>query len=381
MHNDTFDVSPEDLAIAASIRTWLENRQSNRTAWKKVTNLASAFGTKRLTGGVKRRMAEALGAAGITLNPPLEDLGRLDTVTFELESPEPEGQFETDVDTGFSDQLPGQIIAWHQQNIAEEAFSDDEPDAGEYLRCLKSTPWGARQFVWEGSSDRGIVGVVTFGDHLRNVGPVYEKWGAFTPLPSPISRAKLLAHPATRKRFDGNGIRALQGSPIHLNESEARAIMDMIGGLEPTLIPWGDPDEQDEMHHWSRPSSLPAEAFAEVGIHETPQLWRALGLKGQPCRQIHMGPYGRADLVWENTVIEVKKSVTTMNGPGQIERYLECLSGNLGLGADEVRGILIQQELTVPAGLRDRLAQSQYPIELWSVRKEADGRWHVRRLI
>lgn len=126
-------------------------------------------------------LAEALGAAGITLNPPLEDLGRLDAVTFELEASEPEGQCEPIADTDFSDQLPGQIIAWHQQNIAEEAFSEDETGAVEYLRCLKSTPWGARQFVWEGSSDRGIVGVVTFGEHLRNVGPVYEKWGPSRP--------------------------------------------------------------------------------------------------------------------------------------------------------------------------------------------------------
>jgi len=379
---DKPEVSAEDLANAAALRAWLEARSSDRAAWKKLSNLAAVFGAKRLTEDVKRRMTEALLAQGITLSADLNDLDRHDTVVLQLGPRQRRVKSLSPKSSTDSDQLPDQIIAWHQHNIAEEAFSEDDIDSGEYLRCLKSTPRGGRQFVWEGSSGRGIVGVVTFGGGTpRHAGTAYEKWGSFVPLHTPLSREQLLANPATRTRFDDHGIRALQGSPIHLDQIQAKAIVQMIGGLGSTLLPSGTPDEEQEVLSDLHLRDLPAETFTEEIIHGNAQLWRALGLKGQPKRQVHLGVSGRADMVWKNTVIEVKKAVTTVNGPNQIIRYLEHLSRELGLRPDKVRGILVQRKDNVPPGVREMITQSLYPLELWSVRRDEDGDLCARRLV
>jgi len=57
------------------IQEWLESRESERTAWKRVSSLAALFGAKRLTSSVKNRITSALLHIGIRLEPPLSGLG------------------------------------------------------------------------------------------------------------------------------------------------------------------------------------------------------------------------------------------------------------------------------------------------------------------
>ena len=376
------NISSEDLASAATIRAWLEGRQSERVAWKKLSSLAAAFGTKRLTQELKDRMTAALVSQGIELSISLNELGREDTVVLQLVRRKKRSGRTQAPNPATSDQLPAQLYTWHQSNITEEAFLDNKDGGGQFLGSLKETPQGTRQFIWEGSSGRGIVGVVTFsGGRPRRVGRGYQQWGRFTPLPAPVSRAQLLANPATQSRFDARGIRALQGSPIRLSETEATAIAKMAGGLGPTMLPSLHPDKSEPRNHWQNPRKLPPEAFTEAIIHADAWLWRELGIQGQPERQKGMKGSGRVDLVWRNTVIEVKKAVMTHNGADQIQRYLTHLAKELGLPPSGVRGILVQQEENVPPGVRDQLTLCPFPLELWAVHQNEEGEWQAMQLV
>ena len=89
-------------------------------------------------------MAEALQEVGLLLDPSLETLGPDDTVRLHQR-----GETIQEVDDcppTHSDRLPNQIITWDASNMG------DADGTGEWLRCLKSTQPGDRQFVWEGSS-------------------------------------------------------------------------------------------------------------------------------------------------------------------------------------------------------------------------------------
>jgi hypothetical protein len=341
-------------------------------AWKKVSSLAAEFGMQRLTHTGRKRMARALNVAGITLDPPLEELNLHDTVHLYRE----EGQVSEEVDQTLthSDRLPDQIITWDVSNIG------DADGLGEWLRCLKSTQPGDRQFIWEGSSQRGIVGVVTYSGPIRNLG-VYEGWGQFDPFPEPISRDNLLACGATTYRFGKTGIRALQGTAIRLSEAEAEAIVGLLGGLNPTELPWDEPDEFAQLIPWTRANGLPAEKFAEDEIRRNRRIWRQLGLPQRPRQQVTLQQVGRADLVSCNTIIEVKKVVSLDNGPAQIERYLGYLAESLGVGPDGVRGILVQKNSWATQALKERLADSEFPLELWSLDRDSDWKWQAQWIL
>lgn len=362
----------KDEVATQKILAWLEARDSTRPAWKRVSSLARSFGILRLTQAGKGRITEALTQAGIRLDPPLEVLGPGDRVQLLLD----ETQAPTSLGPGSpSGRLPNQIMVWHEENMSE----GDDP-FGQWLSCLRSTEAGDRQFIWQGSSGRGIVALVTFSGVLRNEGAI-EGWASYFGFESPLSWEALRSHPATAYRFGPRGIKALQGSAIRLSEAESEAIVDMLGGLPETELPILPPDFLAEVVPWSSVKGLPAEQFIELAIHRIRRLWRSLGLDGPPRRQETWKPVGRVDLVRGNTVIEVKKAVSVDNGPAQIERYLSHLTKRLRVGPGGVRGILVQKNDWPGYGVEERLRDSDFPLELWSVDKDADGQWQALRLV
>jgi hypothetical protein len=167
-----YNKGKKDLAAARTIEEWCLARTSTRVAWKRVGNLASIFGFSRLTRAARQRLTVALAEKGLFLDPPLDGLSsrdivhihRVETLSSSLDEPIP----------STSDRLPDQIIAWDVSNMG------DGDGVGEWLRCLKGTKLGDRQFIWESSSHRGIVGVVTYAGHVRHQSG-YEAWGSFEP--------------------------------------------------------------------------------------------------------------------------------------------------------------------------------------------------------
>jgi len=363
-----------DVIAASAIREWLVTRESDRKPWKKVSSLARSFGAKRITNPLKQRISQSLREWGIELAPPLEDLGPNDTVSFCLSSGNNVSHAAIPEARSLSDRLPSQIITWDVINMG------DGGSEGQWLRCLKSTAHGDRQFIWEGSSSRGIVGIVTYSGEMRNEG-VYEGWGSFMPFAAPVSRRQLLGDARTANRFGERGIKALQGSSIRLTDEESKAIVKMLGGLEPTTVPTEDPDYDAEVFGWFRRNGLPAERFAEDAICQLPHLWEKMGLTHPPKQQVVCNSVGRLDLLSGRTVIEVKKSVTADIGPDQVERYLRYLTEKRRVGPKEVRGILVQKSCSPAPGVESRLRCSPYPLELWSVDTDESGVWNATRIL
>lgn len=374
-------MNPKDQTTVEKIRDWLESRASERVAWKRISSLMSAFSAKRWTSSLKLRMNSAFSEFGILADPPLETLGPKDTVYLSLRKLA-ESLDDPQEDDGFaeeSDVLPNQIAAWHQQNIGDDD-PDDHEFRGQYLQCLKATAKGDRQFVWEGTSGRGIVGVVTYGEPLIQEGNRYARWGRCQLFPKPIPPEKLLSHPATSNRFGKNGIRALQGGPIRLAEQEAKAISKLVGGLKRTRLPMDEPADWENLGHWTGKDGLAAETIAENAICTLPHLQRALGLRGTAEKQVRLGA-GRADIVCGNVIIELKRAVTTNNGPDQIEGYLEHVSAERKTGKKNLRGILVQQSKFAGAGMKQRLANSPFRLELWAVFENQEGEWETTQLL
>jgi len=155
----------------------------------------------------------------------------------------------------------------------------------------------------------------------------------------------------------------------------------LAGGLESTLIPWSEPDESAPVIQWTRVNGLPAEVFIENAIRDTPGLWKKLKLSHQPEQQVHYKETGRVDLVAGNTIIEAKKAVTVDNGPAQIERYLRHLTKSLRTTSRGVRGILVQNNPWALPGVKDRLLQSPFPLELWAIYWDEQGKWKAIQIV
>jgi Mg2+ and Co2+ transporter CorA len=73
-------VSEVDLAVAQDLAAEVREGAGRRRTWRKVTTLLDLFGQYRLTPSVRARMAEALRAAGLDAEPPIEELDRYQTV-------------------------------------------------------------------------------------------------------------------------------------------------------------------------------------------------------------------------------------------------------------------------------------------------------------
>ena len=247
-----------DQAAAERIKNWLETRTSARLPWKRVSRLARGFGLKRLTSSGKQRISDALASVGIELEPSLQDLKHDDVVRFKLGQDIPSAHIKGTHFPTEMDRLPSQIITWDASNIGEDDGTE------QWLPCLKATIRGDRQFIWEGGTKRGIVGMVTFSGQLRNKGRI-EGWGRHDSFQHPISREELLGLPATAERFGPRGIKALQGSAIRVTEDVAQGIIELLGGPPPLEIPWGDPDDSEAIP-WVSHRGLPAEKFTENAI-------------------------------------------------------------------------------------------------------------------
>lgn len=363
-----------DMVAAGKIKSWLETRASNRPAWKKVSSLAATFRVRRLTASAKKRIVEALAIAGIDLDPAIENLGLTDTVLFHLVESENWLANDSLPEELTSEDLPNQITTWDASNFGE-------PDGyGQWLPCLKTTLRGDRQFIWEGSSGRGIVGIVTYSGEIRNAGG-WKGWGVYEEFQDCLTHQHLLGNASTRNRFDNRGIKALQGLPIRLREAESEAIVDLLGGLDQTAFPLDQPDFSEPFGDWQTPRQFPIEKLTEDAIVANDYLWKAIGLGTRPQQQVKLPPVGRIDLLSGNTIVEVKKSVNVAIGPGQIERYLRYLSKKLRVGPEGVRGILVQKNAWLAPGVQQRLEQSEFPVELWSVDQGINRRWIACRLL
>jgi hypothetical protein len=200
------------------------------------------------------------------------------------------------------------------------------------------------------------------------------------PFHVPVSRERLLACPKTANRFGNPGIKALQGTAIRLLETESKAILELLGDLGPTEIPWEEPDDTLPAYSWITTRQLPAEKLAEDEIVRNRKIRRQLGLAVPPQQQVTWTGIGRVDLVCGSTLLEIKKVVTCTNGPAQIERYLDHLTKRQGLDPVDVRGLLIQKGHGASQELLDRLAGSKFHLELWSLDQNAQGVWNAEQL-
>ena len=346
------------LDIAVELR---EHVDADDLGWKRADRLGRDFGYRRLRTRARRHIVDALHAVGLQARPSLLTCGERDLI-----------QLDAVGDPISSTALVSQLITWHEHNwsgIGEGGHY------GEWLRCLRITRALDRQLIWHRS---GITGVVTFAGWIRRCEGFYEGWGSVYRLPKPISRDVLLADPRTCSRFDAHGIKALQGLPIGLSSRIARAITSLAGGIGGTDVPLDEPDYSEEPILWADVRGLCPEAVIEAAVASRARLWRELGFQGPPVRQAWLGAAGRADLIRGDVVAETKRVVTVTNGPDQIERYLDYRRRAHGRPIDGLRGVLLQCAEYTSDAVIDRLSQSRFNLELWSVVE--DGGWQLERL-
>jgi hypothetical protein len=352
------DVEEFDLEAAVKLRTWVEARTAAR---KRVSSLLRAFDYERLTASARERMDEALRLAGVEARPSLSNCARTDWV-----------QFAVVGRPLLSESPPNQIMTWHEHNWTG---SGDAGHFGQWLRCLSSTEAGDRQLVWSGSQ---VAGVVTFAGWLRHGPGFYEGWGSVARLPKPVSRERLLADPRTRRRFDERGIHGLQGLPIKLGGTLSSAIGNLASGLSASKIPLDEPDYDEEHILWAGLHGLTPEAHIEAAVASKRRLWKRLGFPEAPARQRVLGQAGRVDLIAGDVVGEAKRAVTLRDGPGQIERYLRHLVEVEGRRPSKLRGVLLQCAGSASNAVLERIEQSEFRIELWTV-EDRNG-WRLERL-
>jgi hypothetical protein len=350
--------SRADLEAAIELRQCAEARTLGR---RRARSVAAVFGRNNLTRHARKQIDEALRAAGIETTPAILDCDRDDWLSLEVVGEPP-----------LSDDLPSQIVTWHEFNWTGEG--DDGPN-GEWLRCLKDTLSHQRQFVWSGFK---VAGLVTFSGWVRPGDGFFEGWGSLTRLRKPVDRVALRMDERTAPRFDGRGIRALQGSPITVEPELARALCEMTRGIGATPVPLDEPDYNEEPILWTGLHGLRPEAYIEAAVATRPELWRKLGFPSAPARQRGLGAAGRVDLIAGDVVGEAKRAVTLRDGPDQVERYLTYLELQRHRPRSRLRGVLLQCSPEVNAAVAARVGASQYRLELWSVVN--DGRWRLERL-
>ena len=342
-----------DIEAALSLRAWAVERPVAR---KRARTVAGAFGRKRLTQTAREVIDEAVAAVGLELSPSILECGIEDWLVLTASA-----------DSLSSDQLPSQMVTWHEHNWTG---SDTDGSVGEWLRCLKATVRGDRQFIWSGGQ---IAGIVTYSGWMRPGVGFYEGWGSAMRLPSPVPRSRLLENSLTSTRFDGRGIRALQGNPIGVSTELGSAVAEMAGGLNPTMLPVDEPDYDADLILWAGLHGLGPEAYIEAAVATRKSLWRRLGFPQVPERQRKLGTAGRVDLIAGDVVGEAKRAVTLNDGPDQIERYLEHLEVVRERPRSSLKGVLLQVAPDVSNAVVERVRRSPYDVELWHVDPEGRG--------
>jgi hypothetical protein len=352
------DLSREDLEAGVKLRAWVEARPVAR---KRARSVATAFGWTRLTRKARTAIAAVARAVGLEFDPSITTCDADDWVVI------------TSVgDPVTSDKPASQIVTWHSHNWTG---SGDSGPTGEWLRCLRATRRGDRQFIW---FDSQVAGVVTYAGWVRAGDGFYEGWGSVARLSRPVPRQALRDHGVTAARFDSRGIRGFQGSPIRLDPDVASAIGELAGGVPDTLVPLDDPDYQAESVLWAGLHGLGPEAHIEAAVASRRRFWRKLGFPHAPARQRILGTAGRADLIAGDVVGEAKRAVTLRDGPHQIERYLEYLETQARRPRQRLRGVLLQVAAEASDAVIERIETSRYRLELWHV--DPHGRGRLRRL-
>lgn len=271
--------------------------------------------------------------------------------------------------------LPTQVQTWLPHNFAGAG----EPDIqeGEWLRCLKDTAGSDRLIVWEGAAGRGLVAVVDFAAQRRMpaVG-IYEGWGRIQQLRRLVTLETIAADPVLAERFLGPRARSLQGLPKRLTPAEGQAIARVAKHLPRRALPVDEPSYDEEVIFWASGDKGPPEALLEHEIHTTRSLWTRLGFPSPPLKQRRLPSGRRPDLTAPGVVADVKRRISRIDGPKQLEEYVDELNAVRQRYAPW-RGLLIHRHADLDTATRERIASSRYALEVWGV---TDGLRRGRRV-
>ena len=285
--------------------------------------------------------------------------------------------------------LPTQVATWMHFNIGDdESDARSEGSGGQELYALKDTQYGERQLVWEGGAGGGIVGFVDFTGMpaARDRSGIFWDWGAFTRFERRFSVEDLSQEELLRERFAGRGRASLQGRPFRWSLEEGEAFGRLAADLGqplPLVSPPVDLPDGD-VHEWFGMRGLPAEARAELDVQRIRALWKKVGFKRQPTRQVRLtdGPaIDIPDLMGPakgggTLIVEVKRAVTATDGPEQLQRYLRRL--------DETRpeegpwkGAFLHCHDSLNRAARDRISKLDRPIDVWGFDGDPDDGWKL----
>ena len=273
---------------------------------------------------------------------------------------------------------PTQLDTWLPQNFRGAGEPDIEE--GEWLRCLKDTGEDERLIVWEGAAGRGLVAVVDFASQRSMAAArIYEGWGRVQQLDPVLDRSAIAFEPLLADRFLGARARGLQGSPKRLSREEGAALARIAPALPPRALPVDEPTYDEEVIFWAGDTKGPPEAVLEHDIHTTRRLWKALGFPSPPLKQRRLPSGRRPDLIAPGVVADAKRRITRIDGPAQLESYLDELDITRP-GDAPWRGLLIHPHRELDKATRDRIADSSHPIEAWVIADAQRGRREVKRL-
>ncbi len=154
--------------------------------------------------------------------------------------------------------------------------------------------------------------------------------------------------------------------PIRVDKRLAEAVAALAGPFPPSVTPTAAPTGREPVVLWAGAHGLGPEGEIKAAIERHGYLWRRLGLKEQPRRQEVLPGAGRLDLIASYVVVEAKRKVTKDNGPAQIERYLDWLTGSRP-SEGPWRGILVQCDRVLDDQAAQRVRASSFPLEVWAI--------------
>jgi hypothetical protein len=195
----------------------------------------------------------------------------------------------------------------------------------------------------------------------------------------PIGPDALASEPLLAERFLGRRARGLQGSPNRLCVEEGEAIRRVALRLPPRALPVDEPTYDEEIVFWAGDLKGPPEAVLEHDIHTTRRIWKALGFPSAPLKQRRLPSGRRPDLIAPGIVADVKRRVSTIDGPAQVEGYLEEL-GATRPADGPWHGLLVHRHDDLDEATRERITASPYRLAVWAVSDGRFGRRSVGRL-
>jgi hypothetical protein len=91
-----------------------------------------------------------------------------------------------------------------------------------------------------------------------------------------------------------------------------------------------------------------------------------LGFPDAPLKQRHLPSGRRPDLIASDVAGDVKRRVTRIDGPAEMEAYLDELDTARPAEAPW-RGLLVHRHDDLDKATRDRVATSRHALEVWAV--------------